>query len=245
MAGTAGAEALPILDSADFDWKYEMGVKPTAEDLDGNDVDDFTEDYRYNGTASVSDGILTITSSRTDRLYYTSGVADALELWSDQSFSYARGYTFEICLKVISDSGDLGAIMFYPTPSDSDEFACLNIKDTGQWWGTSGGSAVGDPLGNTDAFHVFRVAQAPAENPGEEVYHVWRDGVLLADDLGSGLNLVGYNFMRFGDTGTNSGGVVEIDYLRFTDGAYAPIPEPSTFVLLVGAALALLAWRRR
>jgi hypothetical protein len=224
MPSTVEATVTETKKSADFDWKYEMDVKPTAEDLDGNTVVDFTEDYRDNGTASVLDGILTITSSRTDRLYYTSGAEN--ELWPLQGFSYAEGYTFEIRLKVISDSGDLGAIMVYPTPSDSDECSCLNIKDTGQWWGTSGGVAFGDQLDNTDAFHVFRVAQEPALMPGAEVYSVWRDGVLLADDLSSRLTLAGCDFMRFGDAGTNSGGVVEVDYLRFISGAWAPDYTP-------------------
>ena len=60
MAAPAGAESLPTSDSTTVDWwKYEMDVKPDAEDLDANSVFDFTEDYKYNGTAERVNGFET------------------------------------------------------------------------------------------------------------------------------------------------------------------------------------------
>jgi hypothetical protein len=97
---------------------------------------------------------------------------------------------------------------------------------------------------NTDDFHTFRVAQAP----GAASFSVWRDGVLLSSGLPSGGPWAGAAF-NIGDFAGATAGVAQIDYVRFTPGAYAPVavPEPATISLLASGLIGLLAyaWRKR
>jgi hypothetical protein len=232
MSGPASAA---MMDSADFTWKYEMDVEPSNADLDINTVMDFTK--VGSGTVSIEDGILEMISS-TNSFNYASDGSD--QIWNfDPNITYANGYTYEVRLKAIG-SKPMG-FTFFAVPDDDTPGAWLNVAPGGQTWGPGGGS-LGEANNNKDDFHVFRVAQAP----GETVYSVWRDGVLLSNSLGAGYNNPTYPAkIVVGDTGTNWGTVMEIDYLRFTSGAYAPIPEPGTLVLLFGALLSLLVLRPR
>jgi hypothetical protein len=231
MSGPATAG---IMDSADFPWKYEMNVLPTAEDLEPNGVMDF--DLYQSGSGSVSEGILTMTNGTKSLNYWC---PDGDELWPlDADITYANGYTFEVKLKIVSSVTN-GFAWIVNAEDGGGPSAWLNVKAAGQSW-KSTVESLGDQLDNTDDFHVFRVAQAP----GAATYSVWRDGLLLSDTLGEGFSGAG-NSLTWDDVGGGWGGTMEVDYLRFTDGAYAPIPEPGTLALLVGALLSLLVWRRR
>jgi hypothetical protein len=211
LTTTAGAAVTETKNSADFDWRYEMDVEPSEANLDGNLVMDFTK--VGSGTVSIENGILEMISS-TNSFNYVSDGSD--QIWNlDPNITYANGYTYEVRLKAIG-SKPMG-FTFFAVPDDDTPGAWLNVAPGGQTWGPTG-----SPLGeanNNDDFHVFRVAQAP----GETVYNVWRDGVLLSDSLGAGYSSPGYPAkVVIGDTGENWGTVMEIDYLRFTSGAYAP-----------------------
>jgi hypothetical protein len=236
MAAPAGAA---MMDSADFTWQYEMVNLPDETNLDGNEPDppgvptmDFT---RLGGGTTTTDGnILTMTDSKM--CYYYNNLAN--QTWQlDPNISYANGYTYEARLKVAPGSGSKG-ISFIASPEEN-VWAWLNISSGGQGWGDADVD-VGEQLDNTDVYHVFRVAQAL----GAATYSVWRDGKLLSDSLGTGFDW-DVDMISFGGYGDHWGGTFEIDYLRFTSGAYAPIPEPGTLVLLAGALMSLLVWRRR
>ena len=243
MSGPVDADFTPK-NSADFDWKYEMNLLPDAEDLDGNSVMDFTEWLQNKDgsdpTFTVSGGILTMDSSghKDDNGGYNN--VDPDQTWQlDPNISFANGWTFETRVKVNSNRRDGFTFLAGAEPVETASRAWLNIQSDGQTWGGSGTVDLGDAT-NSDDFHIFRVAQTP----GQDLFSVWRDGVLLSDKLTCGWS---YQTDRIGfsDGGDTWGGVMEVDYLRFTDGAYAPIPEPGTLVLLAGALMSLLVWRRR
>ena len=63
------------------------------------------------------------------------------------------------------------------------------------------------------------------------------------------MTLSGYPQIYFGDGSGTLGGTVDVAYVRFTAGAWAPVasPEPSAMMLLTTGLVSLLAyaWRKR
>ena len=130
----------------------------------------------------------------------------------------------------------------------------LVLESSATRWGTSywnPGGLLSD-ADNTDDFHVVRMATDSSVDPddGNYYFHIWRDGTYL----GKGRDWMPWhdsptefvNRLMIGDLSGATAGTFEIDYLRFTDGAFAPVPEPSTFVLATGVlGLLAYAWRRR
>ena len=163
----------------------------------------------------------------------------ATNLWPGTT-TYASGYTLEFRAQVVTALGTRGAISIMADTPGSATRSFLNIDDGVTTWDTEAATLL-DSNSNTDGYHVFRVVQ----QPNSETFSVWRDGVLLSDSL-AGVAGAGDSF-AFGDVGNKWGGDVLVDYLRFTPGAYAPVPEPSTLTLLAAGLLGLLAyaWRKR
>ena len=240
-------------DSADFTYKYEFnsGGTPDTLDLDSNTVNDFSH-AKAEGTSSVSGGNLnmSVAARAYEEGFYSQ---DAGEAWDVLGPTVASGNTVEIRLKVLSDIGKVvasgnsfGATAMIGGASGGASVGWLGICGTGQYWGYSSADArVGSEEDNTDDFHVFRVAQ----EEGSSTFSVWRDGVLLSNTLASAYGGE-LDTLRIADTSDNIGGSVQIDYVRFTTGAYAPatavIPEPTSAVMLLGlAGVALLLRLRR
>lgn len=210
-AVVAEATIIATKDSADFDYKYEMDVMPNADDQGGS----VGPDWNNAANSAVSGGILT----------QLNGYAGSNNIW-DSSFSMANGWTIEASVKVISEIPNAaGATVIQAFLQEATHPAQLQIHTTGQVMGNFGafetlGNGTED---NTDAFHVFRMAQSP----GEEKLSVWRDGVLLFDDqtavgaFGPGED--GNTWLYFGDLGGAWGGEVQYEYFRFTQGAFAPV----------------------
>jgi hypothetical protein len=218
LVGPAAADFTPK-NSADFTWKYEMDAKPSETDLDGNLAMDFTETIIHGGTATVLDGIFTMDTSDSQyhNVYYDN--KDSNQTWQlDPNISFANGWTFETRVKVTSSRPH--GFTFFGCVDNDQHAAWLNIQGDGQDWGLPVIVDLGDADNATD-FHVFRVAQKPDEG----LFSVWRDGVLLSDALSSGY-VDGPDKIAFGDFGEDWAGVLEVDYLRFASGAWAPDDTP-------------------
>lgn len=146
----------------------------------------------------------------------------------------AQGYTVEFRARVDvnGDTFGLGAMM-----GDGSKLCWVGARPDyvfSQWPYTNHGGGV-----NNDAFHVFRFARVA----GDANLSIWKDGSLLTESGG----LYDYTdaFSNFGQISQNAGSG-QIDYFRWTTGAYAPVPEPSTLVLGCVGLVGLLAyaWRK-
>ncbi len=209
-------DPLPEKDSATFDWKYEMDVDPTTQDLDANAINDFS--IGGPDTASVSGGVMTYTSGFETGVWCASSHGSG-GIWQGKT-SIEDGYTVEARVKILNNPESDVAFGIFATPSDNDGVGYLTVGANGQGWGGSGEDGNNLALGevdNTDDFHVFRLVQ----HPGEDIYSVWRDDVKIAEGINRGYSSA-QDAMWILDGSGYWGGQAEVDYVRFMSGAYAP-----------------------
>ena len=210
------------MSSSDFVYKYEMNVSPgdvNQIDLDGNGSPDWTI-VGEGIVAPSGNGTLTIDSNGEVYAYLESGISDTNHLWPNEGFNVADGFTLEISLKLGENSGLFG---FNAAAADSSEFPYFTIATDGQGWGPDH-TLLGDEnatYDNTDDFHVFRLVRNADADGGK--WFVWRDGELLTPGGVNSLYSVERNALYLGDISTASDVSAEVDYLRFTQGAYAPM----------------------
>ena len=214
-SSSAMAAVTNLLDSTSFDWQYEFDFLPTTQDLDSNGIGDFT----LVGDAGVlnGDGTWTMDTTTAYTSYFYSGSAD--QIWAQSGITWETGYTMEARIRVNSTNEETtsGTLYMHAVPqSTSGDSSWLNLADDAASWGISHNPSISRD--NSDDFHVFRVAQ----EPGTGKYSVWCDSVLLAESLTSGYSNSALNRLILGDPGAAHGGSADVDYLRFTPGAYAP-----------------------
>ena len=221
MSSSAFAAITETKGSADFTWKYEFTSDlPNASDLDENSIGDFN----VNGGGTLSGGILTMSSTIYN--YYYAGWGDGSKLWDViTDLDYEHGVTVEMSVKVLAATqGTRGATGLFVMPDGTDIDGQLVIGKTTQSWGSSADFTVlgTGTFDNTNEFHAFRIAL----DPDTETYSVWRDTRLLGSGLLDSDTRDGLRRLVFGDveSGPSVNGDVEVDYVRFISGAYAPPP---------------------
>jgi len=191
-----------VKNSINFDFMYEMDALPSTLDLDENSVADFT----HSGSCTVDgNGVLTMP---LNSLF----ISNSNGIWQN-AVTFSEGWTVEARIKIIEQTqGDTAWQVFAAAPGRNSA-ATLRVDDDGQGW--QDGSSLGT-VDNTDDFHVFRVVQ----HPGSTTYSVWRDGLLIAENI---LDVYDYsNYFWFGDGSGGWSGSALVDYLRITPGAYVP-----------------------
>lgn len=208
---------MPRLDSAQFDRKYEMVARPDQQDLDGSGANDFTgwSAAFALGTGSALGTVKIDASSNGKYLISNQAVGTAGDGWRSLAASSTSGFTVEVRAKVTECTGANGAICIEAGPSDSTVYARLNLfTDEIGWNGTV--------LTNLDAtaWHTYRIARAG----GTATHSVWVDGVLVAENLGTGFTYDISTLYRLllGSPGSGWTGKAEVAWLRFHKGAYAP-----------------------
>lgn len=223
----------PTMDSSLFQYKYEMDVMPSTQDLDTNSI----TDYVNHGANSVAGGILTTTGGGSNYV----GAEDAGNIWRNSMGS--GDYTIEFSAKVISDTGNVGSFLFFAANNPGvGGTASITIGDTDvRWLGSFGGPAIASGVDNTDAFHAYRLVKQTVDNA--PLFYVWRDGVLVGDGEGPNGN---YDAMYFGGGSGEVGGTTQVDFLRMTIGAYGPptVPEPSSMAIIASLISGLIAFPR-
>ena len=249
LAATAQAEnPVGYKDSIDFDFAWEMNVPPTDPgqiDLDANSWPDFEawQTPTVIADTTPTDGYY-LELNPEDGTNYGDGIASDLfagtigdGIWLNSGITESTGFTVELNVRVgepketgegeppMAGSGTLCV------GTTANQRIWLTYAQEGLLWGTATTSTVLDTNINTDAFHTFRLVKEPDMNR----IWVYRDGTLLNSETpltsnGSGGEVFGLGCMAGTTIGTSN-----IDYVRFTPGAWAPEgsdlppapPEPS------------------
>lgn len=243
VMATAGPAYATLIakDSADFSYKYEMDVSPAGQDLDSNSFDDFHAlstggSWTY-GNVDGADTVSILNGGHSSyNLLDAAGDSDEIS----EHFTFASGYTVETRVKAGSS--------FYPVfqtmmRNSGDTLKFLIGDDFVKYYNSDGDLTTLSTSDNSDAYHIFRVAHLP----GVATFQIWRDNEQIGTDLGGWTDEAGGLFVRLGDSGGAEVGIANIDYIRITTGAFAPIPEPSSMALLATGLIGLLcyAWRKR
>ena len=235
---TVEAALLP-LDSSAFTYQYEMGADPAGEDLDGV----VGNDWQRAGTLpALAGGVMTLTGPSEGN--YTSNDGVAGQVWNNMTV--ANGYTIEARLKTSNATSGLSIIS-----GAGAGCGLVQISSNGMFWtylnpgGTGSGAQIGPTTDNATDFHNYRIAQLPTT--GVPLYNVWRDDVLMGENLP---NVFGqtWDYVQFaGQPSGYESNTGQIEYIRIQSGAYAPVPEPTALVMLVTGVIGLLAyaWRKR
>ena len=218
LPAAQAAADLDRKDSSQFAYKYEMIALPTAEDVDGGGVVDFTGAGAWLTLGTGADvGTIGIDASSNGKyLISNQPVGTAGDGWRSLAASSADGFTIEARVKVTECTGANGAICIEAGPSDSKVYARLNLfTDKIVWNGTT--------LANLDAtaWHTYRIARAG----GTAVHSVFVDGVLVAENLGTGFTYNSSTLYRclLGSPGSGWTGKANVAWLRVDKGAYAPL----------------------
>lgn len=235
LAAVATADLIQK-DSADFpaNFRYEMDSLPCDVNHDGNSVNDFEALWGAGGTNSVSEGVWSISGKSNLMSSENPG-----RIWEANSsyFTWANGYTIEARVKILSTTSSPFKVA--ANPFGTANFGIMRISATGEAFENE--AAFADT--NSDDFHVFRMAQAASS----DLWYLWRDGVLKGTTTVQGFTCPGIPQLWYGNGGAVADASVQVDYVRFTSGAYAPVPEPAATTLLATAMIGLLAyaWRKR
>ncbi|NWK54128.1 PEP-CTERM sorting domain-containing protein [Verrucomicrobiaceae bacterium N1E253] len=192
-------------------------------------------------TAGVAGSIhLTTTGTSHSTLVGTTATAPGAAVDWDSTVS-PNTFTLEVSMRV-NDLTD--GFKFWA--GTGDRIYMLDIYNDKVTTTNSGGGLKDVAMTLNDGeFHTFRLV-ADNTNPGA---HVWVDGVHIGDEVGGVFNS-GTNDSRFilGDTTSGSFGDdidVDIAYISYDAGAFAPVPEPSSAALVGLGGLALILRRRK
>ena len=209
---------LTARDSSLFEYKYEMIALPSSEDLDGGGAVDFTgaASWLTLGTGADVGTIKIDASSNGKYLISNQASGTAGDGWRSLGASSTSGFTVEARVKVSECTGANGAICVEAGPSDSKVYARLNFFDDSIGWN-------GTTLTNMDTsvWHTYRIVR----EGGTAVHSVWVDGVLVAENLGTGFTYNNSTLYRMllGSPGSGWTGKAEVAWLRFCKGAFAPL----------------------
>lgn len=229
---TAASGAVNVLrNGVTWDATYEGTLEPPSE------TPSWVEAIGGAGSSRVaSGGILTIT---------TPAAANVLRY--DQTGTSWTGLgsqrTIEWRMRVVSQTAGDRATDFLSFDAGSGDFWILEFQDDS--YRLVGSAAGSDIAFDTTQFHTYRWVIDTDASVDQSVLYI--DG---SEALSSGAATAGAaglnNFLAFGDGSSGGvGGVIEVDFISWTAGAFAPVPEPSVLSLLVIGGLALANARSR
>lgn len=226
VAATCTAFAdLERKDSSEFDYKYEMIKLPTAEDIDGNGKYDFIGGGDWLELCSGANiGACSMVISGSQSLKADAGNAeDAGGVWRKMNATTGAdggtGYTVEVRLKVTESTGSKGALLLNASTGDSGVNSWLVFKTDQISWGHNKNVTVLTNM-NATTWHNYRIVR----EPGTTVHSVWIDGILVHNNLSSGID-ASVNRLFLGAANGDYAGKANVAWLRFDKGAYAPVDQ--------------------
>lgn len=216
---------LQQLDSAQFDYKYEMVALPTVEDVDNSGKPDFAGGGSW-FTLGTGANVGTCSMVMSGGQYLKADAAssgatgDVWRVMNATAGEGGTGYTVEARVKVTESTGSIGAFLLNASTGDSSINSWLVFRTDSLYWGNGTDRKIMDI--DATSWHTYRIVREPGS-----IYHsVYVDGVLVADDLPNGIS-ASVNRIILGSTGSAYKGKGQIAWLRFHKGAYAPVDETS------------------
>ena len=217
MVGVAlcavASQGMPRRNSSGFDFKYEMEVLPSEQDLDQDGAYDFTKTVGGGATITPYCG-MAVCDCRPGAGFLGSaeGSGEAGGVWARYGATAATGFTVEARISIRATTAKYALSLTASVP-DSDSHAFLNFTTNRVMWGDT------VLTNNIDLayFHVWRIAKEAGGG-----YYVWCDGNLIGENLGSGAKWERMNRLIVGAIGGAYRSAAYVSYLRFTKGGYAP-----------------------
>ncbi len=221
IAATCTAFAdMPPLDSSRFDYKYDMIVLPSAQNLDNDGAVDFTfsDESKFSLGTGVNYGSMQIDMSDGGKFLMSGADAGSKGgAWRNSGISAATGYTVETRLKITSTAGAQAGVIVVNASVDDTVNAWLKFWDGSIWWGETQIHNV-----DTTVYHTYRIVR----EAGSSVHSVYVDGALVASKLGNGFIYSSpLKRLLIGSPGGTYKGKAQVMYIRFHKGGYAP-PTP-------------------
>ena len=231
LTGLSSAEEL---NSADFDHKYS-GV-------DIYDGQNFLNDWSVAGDVNQGDLLdgADITLNASGNIVLTQ-TPDNRNFWLQQDSDFSpweegvglSSWTLEVRAFLIGTEidGDLPNDGFVLWGADGIQRGIATIQeDSVQSFGRPG--EILDEEDNDDGFHTYRMAY----DFDEDLYFIWRDGMLLSEDGILAQAATGNSRLIVGDCCTNANDLtpfvfeeLEIEYVRYDlDGVFEPAPDGTT-----------------
>ena len=218
-----------VLNGVDFGVVYQGSILPTTATpawlLSGGG-----SAAAYTSTPNTpTDGILQFTTATTGSRYYFIKYENASSPWNGSTAEGTAGSTVEFRLKIDSMNSDALRTTTVALLSGQALYTFnFNL--------TSVSAATTINL-DTTVFHTYRIT---LDGNGAGTASLYIDNSATPVISGYSGTPTTANEVRFGDLSSSTGGTSEWEYFAFTNsGSFAPIPEPST-LLLMGAALAVL-----
>lgn len=193
------------------------------------------------GSATIVDGALKLNTAASQTRYYQIAYNSANPIWDGSIAADTPGTTIEFRLKVESVTSDAtnAAVIYFSTGTKGYSFYFKSDEIRASSATTGAVQAL-----DTSVFHTYRITLSGNEGG---VANFYIDGVYISSLSGiSGVGSITTNHIYFGDPSGNTGGVTYWDYMAFTNaGAFAPIPEPATAMLLLGGMAGVFFIARR
>lgn len=251
MTVGANAAITAFADSSTFDYKYEMDVNPSGQDLDSNGGIDW-----YPTAASgviipqtYAGGLATSNQGAgTPEVLFRGDFADGgnPSIWREVvSAGAAADWTMEIRISKVSVTPSADGWFGIATANSGESNSLrLNIEDNQVSFDADKKNAAMVGTDFTTGSHTIRIAHDAIDNAN----YIWINGTLLNTDLSTaiaGSNGSAFDNNTFIGDFSNFTGDWSVDYIRIDNDALGVIPEPSTSALLGLGCLTLLMRRRK
>lgn len=266
--GTSVAYAVPVAtkDVSAFDYVYDFEETPFVNPTSAADTLSVFDLYNNTTGAAGADGVSDFTDGAGSNPVHSGGVLSVSGNFFNNTWAAsnqqtqantvgATGYTIEYRVRVSDTDGGTNGSGTYMVASDTIATGGFRIiENTGTnlqevYYGAVNGDTTPEATVAAGEFMTIRIVAEPDVTFGTYQFKnsMYVNDVLVASDESiTFANGAISGRLIFGNFGGGYAGLFEMDSLAWTEGAFAPIPEPATLSLAaLGAGLVVLRRRRR